>query len=235
MRILAFDTALAACSVAFVRDDRPVAYQSRALERGHAEALMPMIEAVRAEAGFVFGEVDAFAVTVGPGTFAGIRVGLAAARAFALTTGRPAIGVSTLSVLRRTAAERGPENDAGHVVAAIDAKRDEVYIEIAPLAASTALVPACLVGLDRVPALVPDGAVVVCGSGAVRLAPLLSGKGRRVAIVDGYDQTPLQPDPVALAALAAAEIATHGAERFRQPPRPLYLRAPDARLPGPRS
>lgn len=93
------DTATACCSVAACEGASPAASLSERLGTGHAERLVPMLTEVMAQAGWSFDEVDLVAVTLGPGTFTGIRAGVAAARALALATGKPALGVSTLEAM----------------------------------------------------------------------------------------------------------------------------------------
>ena len=122
MRVLAIDTALEACSAA-VLDTEHVAmsvHESLPKLRGHAEALMPMIARVMDRAGLDFAALDRIAVTTGPGSFTGLRVGLAAARGLALATGKPAIGLSTLAAY---AAPLVAADGTLPVVAAIDARR----------------------------------------------------------------------------------------------------------------
>ena len=99
MRILAIDTALEACAAAVLdtAQGAVVAHESIAMTRGHAEALMPLIARVMDASGGGFDALDRIAVTVGPGSFTGLRVGIAAARGFALATGKPAIGLTTLA------------------------------------------------------------------------------------------------------------------------------------------
>src|SRR5271170_6116822 len=99
MRVLAIDTALAACSAAVFDTEHGgiVASESQAMTRGHAEALMPLLRRVMGEAGLAFTAIDRVAVTIGPGSFTGLRVGIAAARGIALAADKPAVGVSTLS------------------------------------------------------------------------------------------------------------------------------------------
>jgi oligopeptide transport system permease protein len=101
LRVLAIDTALEACSVAVFDAGRKDGLTSRSqlMMRGHAEALMPMIAATMSAAAMEFGDLDRIAVTVGPGSFTGLRVGVAAARGIALATGKRAVGVTTLAVL----------------------------------------------------------------------------------------------------------------------------------------
>src|SRR5262245_8271841 len=101
LRVLAIDTALEACSAAILDTDRTDGLTSRSLPmmRGHAEALVPLIAAVMSEAKVEFTELDRIAVTIGPGSFTGLRVGVAAARGIALATGKPAVGLTTFAAL----------------------------------------------------------------------------------------------------------------------------------------
>src|SRR5262245_10703152 len=121
MRVLAIDTALAACSAAVFDSEHVtiVASETLSMTRGHAEALMPLIARVVDRAGIDFAALDRIAVTVGPGSFTGLRVGIAAARGIALATGKPAVGLSTLASF---AAPLISEDDSRQVIAAIDAR-----------------------------------------------------------------------------------------------------------------
>ena len=215
MRVLAIDTALAACSVAVFDSDanRILANQSLPMTRGHAEALMPLVERVMADAVTDFTGIDRIAVTTGPGSFTGLRVGIAAARGIALAAQKPAIGVTTLL------AYAAPYQIEGRfpIIAVIDARHDHVYFQVfapggrprgearlAPLreaAEAAAATPARLVGsaAQAVAAALPEsGAVPV--SVEPRLAPDIAWVAR-------------------LGALSAENAS---------PPAPQYLRAPDA-------
>ena len=99
MIVLAIDTACSACSAALARDGVVVAARSEAMARGHAEALMPMVQAVMAEARIAWADLELVAVTNGPGSFTGLRTGLAAARGIALAQGIPVAGVTTLEAV----------------------------------------------------------------------------------------------------------------------------------------
>src|SRR6476619_4589881 len=129
MRVLAIDTALEACSVAVLdtsRADQRV-HESVPMQRGHAEALMPLVARVLERAQIDFAALDRIAVTTGPGSFTGLRVGIAAARGIALATGKPAIGLTTLAAF---AAPFIAADDTLPVVVAIDARHDHVYLQV---------------------------------------------------------------------------------------------------------
>src|SRR5213079_2002136 len=128
MRVLAIDTALEACSAAVLDPGGGItASESLAMTRGHAETLMPLIARVMSGAGVEFAQLDRIAVTTGPGSFTGLRVGISAARGIALAAGKPAIGLSTLAGLT---APYIAADDSMPVVAAIDARHDNVYLQV---------------------------------------------------------------------------------------------------------
>ncbi len=219
MNVLALDTATAACSVALWSDGTVLARRFATMARGHAEALMPMVEAVMAEAGLAFADLDLVATTVGPGTFTGLRVGLAAARGLALAGGLPIVGVTTLEALAHGTT---PEQRRGRALAAaLDARRGEVYLQafdagLAPLAPPAVVAPA--------DAVLPAGPVALVGDGA----PLVAAALERVRNDLEVLEAPRYPDVAAAAALASRRFASEGAQA---PPRPLYLRPPGARPP----
>lgn len=224
MNVLALDTATAACSAALWGGDALRARRFVAMVRGHAEALMPMVEAVMAEAGAAYRDLDLIATTVGPGTFTGLRVGLAAARGVALAAGRPIVGVTTLEALAH-GVDRAAL-DGRSLVAALDARRGEVYVQVfdsalAPLGEPRAATP------GMVAADLPAGPLALVGDGAPLIAAELAARAGDVSELDA----PRLPDAAVIAALAARRFAGPDVALPSAPPAPLYLRSSGAREP----
>src|SRR3954463_15289114 len=129
MLILAIDTALDACAAGVLDTDAGhlIARESQSMKRGHAEALMPLIARVIRESGVGFAALDRIAVTTGPGSFTGLRVGLSAARGIGLAAGKPVVVLTTLAAYAARVVSR---NQAAPVIAAIDARHDHVYLQV---------------------------------------------------------------------------------------------------------
>src|ERR1700741_2200081 len=128
MLILAIDTALDACAAAVLDTGtaKLIAMESQAMKRGHAEALMPLIARVMKESGLPFAALDRVAVTTGPGSFTGLRVGLSAARGIGLAAAKPVVGLTTLSAYAAPIVSEGGEEP---VISAIDARHGQVYFQ----------------------------------------------------------------------------------------------------------
>jgi tRNA threonylcarbamoyl adenosine modification protein YeaZ len=214
---LAIDTALAACSACVLSPEGDAAArETLVMERGHAEALLPLVERVMARAEGGFASIGRVAVTVGPGSFTGLRVGIAAARAIGLAVKVPVVGVSTLSALIAPllAASTG---DAGIFAAAIDARHGQVFFQaVAPggrIVVSPRLLPA-----REAARLIGTGPAIVAGSGARLLQSEASVLGIDASLADNAF-----PD---IAWVGRLGLAAHPAQAL---PKPFYLRAADAR------
>ncbi len=222
--ILAMECAAGACSAAVARDGQVLARRYRAMARGHAEALMPMVEEVLGHAGASYAALDLLAVTVGPGGFTGVRIGLAAARGIALAGALPLLGVNTLEIL----AHGVPESERGGraVVAVLDSRRADLYAQsfagdLEPLDHPGAVMPGDL------EAMLPEGPIVFVGDGSARAIAAIDD-GRAI-----LSTAPAAPDASALAILAGARYATFKARGEECPAaEPLYLRPPDATIPA---
>jgi tRNA threonylcarbamoyladenosine biosynthesis protein TsaB len=214
MCIFAVDTALGACSAALLEGDRVLARRWVAMERGHAEALAPMIDEVMREAACPFARLDRLAVTTGPGTFTGQRVGLSFMRGLRVALKKPLLGVTSLAAMAEQARR---EANADCAAAVHDARRGEVYLE-----AVGCPIPVQLVAFEKALSLLESiGDVLVAGTAAARVAEAFRTQGMDVRV------SPVTaPDAVWVARLAQHLKANETV------PRPLYLRAPDAKLPG---
>ena len=217
MLILAIDTALDACATAVLDTGtgKLIAQQSQAMKRGHAEALMPQIARVMKEAGLPFAALDRVAVTTGPGSFTGLRVGLSAARGIALAADKPVVGLTTLSAF---AAPALSEHGEHAIISVIDARHDHVYFQV--------------VSGDGSPLVEPKVALVAEALAASRFgAPHLVGNAARM-IAERWPAD--APPPVKVDDQAAPDIAWVAwlgavADPTTAPARPFYLRAPDAK------
>jgi tRNA threonylcarbamoyl adenosine modification protein YeaZ len=213
MLILAIDTALDACQAGVIEPpDRIVAEETIEMTRGHAEALMPLLARMMDRAELSFSDLDRITVTVGPGSFTGLRVGIAAARGIALASGKPAIGVSTLAALAAPYlwAERLP------VVAAIDARHDHIYFERVGQGGRVVMSPRVMPLIEAVRGA--KGAAIIVGSAAEAIAR----DWPEGVAVPGLDRKSA-PSLAAIARLGAAANPAYAV------PKPLYLRPADAR------
>ncbi|MBS0332156.1 MAG: tRNA (adenosine(37)-N6)-threonylcarbamoyltransferase complex dimerization subunit type 1 TsaB [Proteobacteria bacterium] len=212
--VLGLDTCLSACSVAVLDGERVLASAREVMDRGHQERLAPMARDAMAQAGIGFEALERIAATVGPGSFTGLRVGVAFAKGLALALGLPAVGIGTLEAL----AAQAPSSSAGGLVfPAIDARRGQLYLQafedgralMAPDAVTAEIAAARIAELSR------GRPFTLVGSGA----SLLAGFAPSAAVVaaDGAD---------------ARDVARLAQGRTPGPLKPLYLRAPDAKLPA---
>ena len=206
MRILVVDTCLAVCQVGVFDGAHALCSISEPMVRGHQERLAPMARQAMDAAQARFADLDRIAVTVGPGSFTGLRVGLAFAKGLALALDRPCVGVGTLTALAASAGQNR------RCAAIIDAGRGGVYLQIFEGANA-------LTAPDNLP--IETAAARLAEVGAVEL--LIGPQAERLA-----GALP-KMDAIEIAAATPAAIATLAATATLAPPRPLYLRAPDAR------
>jgi tRNA threonylcarbamoyladenosine biosynthesis protein TsaB len=210
MKILSLDTAMAACSAAVIDTDRalPLAAACQAMERGHAEALAPMVAEVMHASGLAFSEIDRIAVTVGPGTFTGVRIGLSFARGLGLARGIPVIGIDSLSAIAANEASRGP------LLVVSDARNGEVY--------------AASFDGERHPI---SGPRITTPGGAAEGLPLnalvIGTAKNSVLAMSGRSDLALSHESDLPEAARFARLAASATPRGM--PEPLYLRAPDAK------
>ncbi|WP_393097695.1 tRNA (adenosine(37)-N6)-threonylcarbamoyltransferase complex dimerization subunit type 1 TsaB [Streptomyces sp. LN325] len=206
MPLLALDTATPAVTVALHDGTSVIAASSQVDARRHGELLLPAVDRVLAEAGLRLDAVTGVVVGVGPGPYTGLRVGLMTADTFGLALGVPVHGLCTLDALAYAADIDGP------FVVATDARRKEVYWARYADSRTRVSEPA----VDRPGDLALDGLPAV-GAGAL-LYPDTFPDAR----------APEHVSAAALASLAAERLA---AGEELEPPRPLYLRRPDAQVP----
>lgn len=214
MRVLAIDTALANCAAAVLDDSSESAcFESFAEEigRGHAERLMDMIGEVMAETSTAFSDLDRVAVTIGPGSFTGLRVGLAVARGFGLVLGKPVVGITTLAAIARASA---PMDGGAPVLVALTGKGDEVYCQEFD-AAGEKTGDASVRTISDLAASMPK-CIRLAGSAAETVASELDLPDEQIISRAGF---PGIRDVAELGLLADPVTAS---------PSPLYLRPPDA-------
>jgi tRNA threonylcarbamoyladenosine biosynthesis protein TsaB len=215
--VLALDTALAACSVCLfdAQRDKVIASESAVLGKGHAEALLPMLERVIAKLDGGWGAIDRIGVSVGPGSYTGLRVGIAAARAAALATGRPAIGVTTLAAL--AAPLLGVSEDMP-IAAAIDARHGNVFFQLFSPEGRPLEEPAAL-SLAEAAERIGDRPVHLVGSASQALLSVVMQRGGKARA----SHAEAAPDIVCVAKLAAA------ADPNASAPDPVYVKPAQAR------
>jgi len=232
MRILALDTATSACTVAVVDGESVLAELTLQVPRAHSTRLMPLVAQALKESGLDRRDLDAVAVGVGPGSFTGLRIGLATAKGLAFALDKPCVGVCTLKAMAY-----GTGAQEGLVVSLLDARRGQVYAGIYAAggrdpAAWEELVGPSHLSLDRLAELlhrlrteraVARGPVTVCGDVAVSYGPTLGlGDALRLAPPGA-----MLPRGWAVAMVGAADLARGRAV----PPdalTPLYLKKSEA-------
>jgi tRNA threonylcarbamoyl adenosine modification protein YeaZ len=196
---------------------RLVAREER-MARGHAEALIPMVGEIMEEADLDFAVLDRIAASLGPGSFTGVRIAIAAARGLALVTPAKLWGTDSLTVMARSVLSRGAIEGGVPFAVAVDARADKLYFGVYDREGRK-LVGPLLVSAKEAAAMLPDNLKIAVGNGALHLAEAAHQIGRRAE-----SKLPdLEPDAAVL-----AELAFESGEILASL-RPLYLRAPDAK------
>jgi len=213
MLILALDTSMAACSVCVYDTDKSlvIGAKQQFIDRGQAEALAPMVQDTMKMAGVGFADLDRIAVTMGPGTFTGVRIGLAMARGLGLSLSIPIIGINSLAAIAAN-----ETSNTLPIVVAVDARAGEIYFASFDQAGLEVTAPA-IVPLAEVQRFMPTHSAAILGTGAELLLQKL-GNDRHVR--SDADDLPIAKNFVRLAATMPAPAL---------PPEPLYLRAPDVK------
>lgn len=224
MIILALDSALSSCSAAVIKDDVLLSDVFEDRLRGQAERLLPLCQQVCTAAGVTFDQLDAIAVTRGPGTFTGVRIGLAAAKGLALALKVPLIGMTTLEVVAHQAANALEPSFSGQVAVAHDARRGEVYYQSFAVAngALSAVSAPMAVPLNVVAGHVNDNIKVIAGTGAGLLRDHLPEEVLSGLLFPDVQQ---QPTAAMIGHMAVGRFSKAGSSDTVTP---LYLRAPDA-------
>lgn len=223
MNVLSIDTCFDACSAAAGRGLRSltpgISFLFEPMQKGQAERLIPMIEAVMTDAGLAFEKLDRIAVTYGPGTFTGTRICVSAARALALATGAEFVALSSFRLMAMS--HLIPAAPTSRIAIATDARRDEIYLAVFDRHSLTSLVEPQCAGIADAVSLLGREPIVVAGSGAAALADAARNRG-----IDAQAILPsLQPDAFDVLFPAVEMPVTRQLK-------PLYLRPPDAKSPA---
>lgn len=230
--LLAFDTTQDVCSVALLDGAGvPLGNIRRQMSRGHAEALIPMIEEALSDIGAKMVSIDRLAVTIGPGTFTGVRVGVSAARGLALALKVPVAGITTLEMLAGGAVFSGEVADGQEILATIDARRGQAYVAIHAFDSSDDNYPLLAVAAPQAVALEEIGGWLDQNSNGDREIVAVGNAAGALCDHDARlraSDIDVTPDAAIVAGLAARLPA----ERWKEKPHALYLRAPDATLPA---
>ena len=228
--ILAIDSAGLACSAMVAVGDTILSAERVETRHSQAEALMPMVDAAMRKAGLPPAALDLVAATVGPGSFTGIRVGLAAARGIALATDAQLVGVSSFEAVAAGLAQGLAPPDCGDVqflLIALESRREDLYVQLFaipwnPVGPPASVMPATLG--EAVNAAIGSAPLLIAGDAAQRAALVLSNCADTIIVEDSA------PDAVG--------VLRAGLRRWRSgavdAPRPLYLRPPDVTLPSSR-
>lgn len=222
--ILGIDSSTGACSIALCRGEAVLAHLREDMARGQSERLAPMAEAGLAAAGLTFQDLDAVAVTRGPGSFTGLRIGMAFAKGLGQALGIPVLGVTGFDAVARAAL--AVDGATGHGVAVVlESRRADLFLQIFTAGG----VP------DGPAAALPAGDIAVLLRQAGLPAPLMLAGDAADKVMAAFTKADMAPVRSPVSAPDAREVALIGlamdAGPDLPPPQPLYLRAPDVTAP----
>jgi tRNA threonylcarbamoyladenosine biosynthesis protein TsaB len=219
--VLALDSAGSGCSVVLAAGDTVLAAERCENPRGQTERLLPIVDAVMRKSGLSAAALDIVGATIGPGSFTGIRIGLAAVRGIALATGARSVGVTGFEAVATNLAPRAHERGASFLLIALESRREDLYIQLFdhahhPLGDPIAAMPAALD--ETVKGLTGEAPLVIAGDAAQRAAHMLLARSGMI-VVEGSAPDATGVLRAVLRRARSGEL--HGA------PLPLYLRPPD--------
>lgn len=220
---LALETSADTCAAALVADGEALDVRQLEMSRGHAEALVPMVRDLAEAVGVALTELDLIAVTRGPGSFTGVRTGIAAARGFAIASGAPAIGVSSLQAVARGALWRS--TGTSPVLCVLDTRRADYFAQTFDPTGEATGAPGVMNARDLF-RLVDSLRPVLAGNAVSRLLSEYDDDPGALSRAPGASN----PDPVDVAAIAEKILRQEGVAQDTLSP--LYLRAPEAKLPA---
>ena len=221
--ILALETSADTCAAALVEDGDVLGVRRTAMSRGHAEALVPMVQELARTAGVALTNLDLIGVTRGPGSFTGVRTGIAAARGFAIASGATAIGVSSLQAVARSVVG-GSKASAHPILCVLETRRADYFAQIFDSGGTANGDPEIMTAEDLF-LLIGSMQPVLAGNAVDRLLSSYQGDPGLLRRDPGSGN----PDPVDVAALARTIFEKQGVAQDTLSP--LYLRLPEAKIP----
>lgn len=225
MLILAIDTATTVATTAVVHADQIICEHSRSVTT-HSEGLLSMVDESLRDAGATLSDLDAIVCGEGPGSFTGLRIGMATAKGLCLAAGKPLLCVGSMHALALAAREQGERADVATI---LDARRSEVYCAL--WRAGVAVLEPVVCRPEDVVGRVGAGEVLLVGDGALRYAQVLLQTMQRARLATNPEAHRIRAGYLAIAArplLRERRYADLGGAA------PVYLRAPDIRPPKPR-
>jgi tRNA threonylcarbamoyl adenosine modification protein YeaZ len=229
---LFIDTAMNSCGVAIITAAGDIVGEALTVERGQAEALIPMVGRLLEHAGVTPKSLDAIIVTIGPGTFTGLRVGMAAAQGMSLAHNIPLYAVTTLDILAAQCAMNMQSADFDHILVAVESKRDDFYIGFfdrsgAAIAEHAALnAQQVLDVLDEQTEINAGSKIVVYGDAQERFQEALSHRSSSYHFEFHHSSQNIDPE-------MALKLFVEGSSIFKRDdcPAPVYLRPADVSSP----